>query len=114
MEIEGKEAFLNPQWEFNVKTLPTYYSFETMVSLNKVDTTEERIFYVRFLSPNGTLLFETDRIHAHQGGLNSFRFTIHHQNIYLDLPGDYTCQVYVDDELVGENSLLVSKFPNEN
>lgn len=110
LEIEGKEAYINPQWELGVNALPTHYNFVTVITLNGVDVSTEHVIQARFSAPDGTILFESDRVHTPTDiAVKTLRLTFNHQNIYMELEGNYLCQVFLDDELLGDNFMFVGK-----
>ena len=98
----------NPIEFIRLKTIPTYFSISMLIVLKDVLNKEETQLTLKIKNPNNVDIYDSGRNPIKPIPSNeTFNVNVDLKNLFFDVVGDYKVQLFLDDNLTGEDYFTV-------
>lgn len=98
----------NPIEFIRLKTIPTYFSISMLIVLKDLLNEEETQLTLKIKSPNNIDIYDSGKNTIKPIPSNEiFNINVDLKNLFFDEVGDYKVQLFLDDNLAGEDYFTV-------
>lgn len=98
----------NPIEFIRLKTVPTYFSISMLIVLKDLLNKKETQLTLKITNPNNVDIYDSGRNTIKPIPSNeTFNVNVDLKNLFFDEVGDYKVQLFLDDNLAGEDYFTV-------